>query len=151
MIESAQFSCLVMSDSLQPHGLQHTRPLCASPTPRVYLNSCPSIGDAIQPSYPLSSPSPPALPVSESFPISQVFTWGDQSIGVSALAELILPMNTQDWSPLEWTSWISLQSKGHSWVFSNTTVQKHQFFSTQISSQSTLTSIHDHWKKHSLD
>ena len=96
------------------------------------------VGDAIQPSHPLSSPSPPApqsLPASGSFPMSQLFTWGGQSTGVSALAS-VLPMNTQDWSPLEWTGWISSQSKGLSRVFSNTTVQKHQFFGTQLSSQS---------------
>ena len=96
------------------------------------------VSDAIHPSHPLSSPSPPApnpSPASESFPMSQLFTWGGQSTGVSALAS-VLPKNTQDWSPLEWTSWISLQSKGLSRVFSNTTVQKHQFFSTQPSSQS---------------
>ena len=96
------------------------------------------VGDAIQPSHPLSSPSPPApkpLPASGSFPMSQLFEWGGQSIGVSASASF-LPMNTQDWSPLEWTGWISLQSMGLSRVFSNTTVQKHQFFCAQLSSQS---------------
>ena len=95
------------------------------------------VSGAIQPSHPLSSPSPPApnLPASESFPMSQLFTWGGQSIGGSALASF-LPMNTQDWSPLEWTGWISLQTKGLSRVFSNTTVQKHQFFGAQPSSQS---------------
>ena len=95
------------------------------------------VGDAIQPSHPLSSPSPPAPNPSQhqSFPMSQIFAWGSQSTGVSALA-LVLPMNTQDWSPLGWTSWTSLQSKGLSRVFSNTTVQKHQFFSAQPSSQS---------------
>ena len=96
------------------------------------------VGDAIQPSHPLSSLSPPApksLPASGSFPMSQLFTWGGQSIGVSASAS-VLPMNTWDWSPLGWTGWISLQSKGLSRVFSNTTVQKHQFFSAQLSSQS---------------
>ena len=96
------------------------------------------VRDAIQPSHPWSSPSPPArqsLPASESFPMSQLFAWGGQSIGVSALAS-VLPKNTQGWSPLEGTGWISLQSKGLSRVFSNTTVQKHQFFGTQLSSQS---------------
>ena len=92
------------------------------------------VGDAIQPSHPRSSPSPPvqSLPASESFPVSQLFPWGGQSIGVSALAS-VLPKDSQDWSPLGWTGWISLQSKGLSRVFSNTTVQKHQFFSTQLS------------------
>ena len=96
------------------------------------------VSDAIQPSHPLSSPSPPALkslPASRSFPMSQFFTWGGQSIGVSASAS-VLPMNIQDWSPLGRTGWISLQSKGLSRVFSNTTVQKHQFFGAQLSSQS---------------
>ena len=96
------------------------------------------VGDAIQPSHPLSFPSPPtpkSLPASGSFPMSQLFPSGGQSIGVSASAS-VLPMNTQGWSPLEWTGWISLQSKGLSRVFSNTTVQKHQFFSAQPSSQS---------------
>ena len=93
---------------------------------------------------------PQSLPASECFPMSQLFTWGGQGTGVSALASF-LPKNTQGWSPLEWTGWISLQSKGLSGVFSNTTVQKHQFFSTQPSSHSTLTSIHDHRKNHSLD
>ena len=96
------------------------------------------VDDAIQPSHPLLSPSPPApqsLPGSGSFPMSQLFTWGGQSTGVSALAS-VLPKNTQDWSPLRWTGWISLQSKGLSRVFSNTTVQKHQFFGARLSSQS---------------
>ena len=95
------------------------------------------VGDAIQPSHPLSSASPSAPNPSQhqSFPMSQLFAWGGQSTGVSASAS-VLPMNTQDWSPLEWTGWISLQSKGLSRVFSNTTVQKHQFFSTQLTWQS---------------
>ena len=97
------------------------------------------VSDAIQPSHLLSSPSPlapnPCLPASESFPMSQLFAWGGQSTGVSASAS-VLPMNTQDWSPLEWTGWISLQSKGLPRVFSNTTVQKHQFFGAQPSSRS---------------
>ena len=96
------------------------------------------VGDGIQPSHPLSSTSPPApksLPASGSFPMSHLFAWHSQSIGVSASAS-VLPMNTQDWFPLGWTDWISLQSKGPSRVFSNTTVQKHQFFSAQLSSWS---------------
>ena len=95
------------------------------------------VGDAIQPSYPLSSPSPPAPNPSQqqSFPVSQLFTWGGQSTGVSALAS-VLPKSTQDWSPSEWTGWISLQSEGLSRVFSNTTLQKHQFFGARLSSQS---------------
>ena len=95
------------------------------------------VGDAIQPSHPLLFPSPPALNLSQhqSFQMSQLFASGGQSIGVSASAS-VLPVNTQDWSPLGWTGWISLQSKGLSGVFSNTTVQKHQFFDAQLSSQS---------------
>ena len=135
---SVQFSRSVVSDSLRPHELQHARPPCPSPTPRVYPNSCslsqwchPAISSSVVP----FSSCPKSLPASGSFPVSQLFTWGDQSIGVSASAS-VLPMNTQDWSPLGWTGWISLQSKGLSRVFSNTTVQKHQFFGAQLSSQS---------------
>ena len=126
---SVQFSHPVMSNSLWPHESQHTRPPCPSPTPGVYSNSCPSsqwCHPAISSSVSPFSSCPQSLPVSESFPMSQLFTWGGQSTGVSASAS-VLPMNTQDWSPLEWTSWISLQSKGLSRVFSNTTVQKHNF------------------------
>ena len=126
-ISSVQFSCSVMSTSLRPHGLQHARPPCPSPIPRVYSNSCP-LSDAIQPSHPLSSHSPPALNPSQ----HQGLFIGHQSIGVSASTS-VLPMNTQDWSPLGWTGWISMQSKGLSRVLSNTTVQKHQYFSTQFS------------------
>ena len=109
------------------------------------------VGDAIQPSHPVFpfSSCPQSLPASGSFPMSQLFSWGGRSIGVSALASA-LPKNTQDWA-LEWTSWISLQSKGLSRVFSNTTVQKHQFFGAQLFHSPTLPSIHDHWKNHSLD
>ena len=106
------------------------------------------VGDAIQPSNPLSAPSPPALNLSQNqgiFPMSQLFPSGGQSIGVLASTS-VPPMNTLDWSPLGWTGWISLQSKGLSRVFSNTTVQKHQFFGTQLSFSPTLTSIHDCWK-----
>ena len=126
---SVQFSRSVMSDSLRPHGLQHARPPCPSPAPGVYPNSCPSSWWC----HPAISSS--VLPASQSFPMSQLFAWDGQSIGVSALAS-VLPKNTQDWSLLEWTGWISLQSKGLSRVFTNTTVQKHQFFGTQLSSQS---------------
>ena len=110
----------------------------STPTPGVYSNSFPSsrwCHPAISSSVIPFSSCPQSLPASESFPISQLFAWGGQSTGVSPLASL-LPKNTQDWSPLEWTGWISLQSKGLSRVFSNTTVQKHQFFGTQLSSQS---------------
>ena len=133
---SVQFSRSVLSDSLQPHESQHTRPPCPSPTPGVYSDSCPSsrwchptISSSVSPFSSCQS-----LPASGSFPMSQLSEWGGQSIGVSALAS-VLPMNTQEWS-LGWTGWISLQSKGLSKVFSNTTVQKHQFFSAQLSSQS---------------
>ena len=135
---SVQFSRSVVSKSLQPHELQCARPPCPSPTPGVHSNSCllsrwchPAISSSVVP----FSSCPQSLPASESFPMSQLFTWGGQSTGVSALASF-LPKNTQGWSPLGWTSWISLQSKWLSRVFSNTTVQKHQFFSAQLSSQS---------------
>ena len=118
---SAQFICSVMSDSLQPHGVQHTRPPCPSPTPGVYSNSCPSslwchpiISSSVVP----CSFCPQSFPASESFLMSQLFVSGGQSIGVSASAS-VLPMNIQDWFPLGLTSWISLQSKGLSRVFSN--------------------------------
>ena len=135
---SFQFSRSVVSDSLRPHESQHTRPPCPSLTPRVYPNSCPSsrwCHSAISSSFTFFSSCPQSLPASESFPMSQLFAWGGQSIGVSASAS-VLPVNTQDWPSLGWTSWISLQSKGLSRVFSNTTVQKHQFFGAQLSSQS---------------
>ena len=132
------FSCSVMSESVRPHEPQHARPPCPSATLRVHSNSCPSswwCHPAIS-SYvvPFSS-CPQSLPASESSPMSQLFAWGSQSTGVSALAS-VLPMNTQDWSPLGWNGWISLQFKGVSRIFSNTTVQKHQFFGAQLSSQS---------------
>ena len=129
-----QFSHSLGFYSLQPHGLQHTRLPGPSPNPRAYSNSCPLIGDAIKPSHPLLSPSSPTI----NLPQHQgLFQWvsslpsGGQSVGVSASAS-VLPMNTQDWFPWGWTGWISLRSKGLSWVFSNTTVQKHQFFGTQL-------------------
>ena len=135
---SVQFSCSIVSELLQPYELQHARLPCPSPTPKVHSNSYPvsrwchaAISSSLVPFF----SCPQSLPASESFPMSQLFVWGGQSIGVSALAS-VLPKNTQDWSPLEWTDWISLQSKGLSRVFSNTTVQKHQFFSAQPSSQS---------------
>ena len=152
-IHSVQFSCSVMSDCLQPHELQHARPPCQSPTPGVHPNSCPSSRWWIQPSsssvVPFSS-CPQSLPASESFPMSQLFAWGGQNIGVSALAS-VLPKNTQDRSPLEWTGWISLQSKGLS--KSSPTPQFKSINSSVLSflHSPTLTSIHDHWKNHSLD
>ena len=135
---SVQFSRSVMSDSLRPQESQHARPPCPSPTAGVYSNSCPSnrwCHPAISSSVVPFSSCPQSLPASGSFPVSQLFAWGVQSTGVSALASF-LPVNTWDWSPLEWTGWISLQSKGLSRVFFNTTVQKHQFFGAQPSSQS---------------
>ena len=134
----SQFSRSVVSDSLWPHESQHARPPCPSPTPGVYLNSCPSspwCHPAISSSVIPFSSCPLSLPASGSFPVSQLFAWGGQSTGISALASAF-PKNTQDWSPSEWTGWIFLQSKGLSRVFSNTTVQKHKFFSAQPSSQS---------------
>ena len=133
---SVQFSCSVVSNSLWPHESQHARPPCPSPTPGVHPNSCPSSQwghPAISSSVSPFSSCPESLPASESFPVSQLFAWGSQSTGVSALAS-VLPKNTQDWSPSEWTGWISLQSKGLSRVFSNTIVQKRQFFGTKLSS-----------------
>jgi len=121
---SVQFSCSVMSNSLWPHESQHARPPCPSPAPGVYSNSCPSswwCHPAISSSVVPFSSCPRSLPASESFPMSQLFAWVGQNIGVSALAS-VLPMNPQDLSPLEWTGWISLQSKRLSRVFSNTTV-----------------------------
>ena len=134
---SVQFSRSVVSDSLRPHESQHARPPCPSPTPGIHPDPCPSsqwCHPVISSSVVPFSSCPQSLPALESFPMSQLFTWGGQSTGVSALA--FLPKNTQDWSPSEWTGWISLQSKGLTRVFSNTTVQKHQFFSIQLCSQS---------------
>ena len=138
VLQSVQFSHSVMSNSLRPHELHHARPPCPSPTPGVHPNSCPSsrwCHPAISSSVVPFSSCPQSLPASGSFPMSQLFAWDGQSIGGSASAS-VLPMNTQDWSPLGWTTWISLQSKRLTRVFSNTTVQKHQFFGAQLSSQS---------------
>ena len=141
------FSILVVSNSLQPHGLQHTRIPCPSPYPRACSNSC-------QLSYwchstILSSVIPFSclhwFLASRAFLTSWLFTSGGQSIGASAS---LLPMNIQDWFPLGWTGWFSLQVKGLSRVFTITTVQKHQFFSVLYGQ---LTSIHDYWKNHSFD
>ena len=127
-----QFSRSVVPNSLWPHGPQHARPPCPSPTPGVYLNSSPlsqwchpTISSSVVPFSRLQS-----FPASGSFQMNQFFASGGQSITVSAS---VLPVNIQDWFPLEWTAWISLQSRGLSRVFSNTTVQKHQFFGTQLS------------------
>ena len=134
MLYSVQFSRSVMSDSLQLHESQHARPPCPSPAPGVHSDSCPSsrwCHPVISPSVVPFSSCPQSLPASGSFPMSQLFAWDDQSIGVSALAS-VLPMNTQDWSPLGWTSWTSLQSKGLSRVFSNTTIQNRSPKSLQM-------------------
>ena len=134
-LTSVHFSHSVVSDSLQPHQPQHARPSCPSPTPRVYWNPCPSSWWCYPPIsssvIPFSS-CPQSLQASEYFQMSQHFTSGGQRIGVSASTS-VLPMNTQHWSPLGWIDWISLESKVLSRVFSNTTVQKHQFFTAQLS------------------
>ena len=146
---SVPLSHSVVSDSFRLHEPQHARPPCPSPTPRVHPNPCPSCRwchPTISSSVVPFSSCPQSCPASGSFQTSQLFTTGGQSIGVSASMKVsfetsnevsasVLPMNTQDWSPLRWTGWISLQSKGLSRVFSNTTVQKHQFFGAQLSSQ----------------
>ena len=137
-LSSIQFSLSVVSDFSRPYELQQATPPCPSPTPGVHSNSHPSsqwCHPAISSSVVPFPTCPQSFPASGSFPMSQLFAWGSQSIGVSPLASF-LPKNTQGWSPLGWTGWISLQSKGLSGVFSNTTVQKHQFFSAQPSSQS---------------
>ena len=134
-LSSVQFSCSVVSNSLRPHESQHARPPCPSPTPGVHPNSCPlsrwchpAISSSVIPFF----SCPQSFPASGPFQMSQLFASGGQNIGVSASAS-VLPMNIQDWFPLGWTGWISLLSKGLSRVFSNTTVQKHQFFSAQLS------------------
>ena len=147
---NVQFSHSVMSDSLRPYGLQHAKLPCPSPTPRVYSNSYPSSRWCYPTTLSFVIPFSSCLqsfPASGSFPMNQFFTSGGQSIGVSASAS-VLPMNIQGWFPLGYTGWISLLSRGLSRVFSNTTVQKHQFFGAQLSLYSpTLTSIHNYWKK----
>ena len=149
---SVQFSHSVVSNSFRPHELQHARPPWPSPTPIVYSDSCPlsqwchptisssviSFSSCLQP-----------FPASGSFQMSQFFTSGGQSIGMSASTS-VLPMNIQDWFPLGWTGWISLQSKGLWRVFSNTTVQKHNSALSFLYGPS-LTSIHDYCKNHSFD
>ena len=137
LFSSVQFSLSVVSNSLHPHKPQHARPPCPSPTPGVHPNSCPlsrwwhpTISSSVVP----FSSCPQSFPASGSFQMSQLFTSGGQSIGVSTSAS-VLPMNTQDWSPLGWTGCLSLQSKGLSRVFCNTAVQKHLFFGAQLFSQ----------------
>ena len=150
---SVQFSHSAVSESLWPRESQHARPPCPSPAPGVHPDSCassrrchPAISFSIVP----FSSCPQSFPASGSFPMSQPYAWGGQSIGVSASAS-VLPMNTQDWSPLGCTGWIYLQSKGLARVFSNTTVQKHHSLVLSFLHSPTLTSIHDQWKNHSLD
>ena len=138
LFQSVQFSRSVVSNSLQPYESQHARPPCPSQTPRVHSDSRPSsqcCHPAISSSVIPFSSCPQSLPASQSFPMSQLFTWGGQSTAVSASASF-LPKKSQGWSPSEWTGWISLQSTGLSRVFSNTTVHKHQFFGAQPYSQS---------------
>ena len=149
---SLQFSSSVVSDSLWPHGLQNSRPPCPSPTPKACSNSCPlcwwchpTISSSV---FPFSS-CLQYFPESGSFPMSQFLESGGQSIRVSVSVS-VLPMNIQDWFPLGWTDWTSLVSKGLSRVFSNTTVQKHQFLSAQPPLWSN-SHIHNYWKNHSFD
>ena len=150
---SVQFSCSVVSDSLRPHGLQHSRLPCPSPTPRACSNSCPlnqwchpTISSSVIPfsSY-LQS-----FPVSGSFPVSQFFVSGSPRFGTSASAS-VLPMNLQDWFPLGLIGLISLQSKGLSRVISNTAVKNHQSSVLRFLYGPALTCIHDYWKNHSFD
>ena len=151
---SVQFSRSLMSNFLPPHGLQHTRLPCPSKLLEFTQTNVYWVSDAIQPSHPLSSPSPHAFNLSQdlpqSFQISQFLTSSSQNIGVSASTS-VLPMNIQDWFPLGLTGLISSQSKGLSGVFSNPKVQKHQFFGAQFPYGPTLTSIHDYWKNYSFD
>ena len=149
---SVQFSHSIVSDSLRSNGLQHARHPCPTPTPATYSSSCPSswwchptISSSVFPFSCLQS-----FPGSGSFPMNKFFTSGGQSIGVSDSAS-VLPMNIEDWFPLGWTGWISLQSKWLSRVFSNTTVQKHHSLALSFLYSPTLTSIHDYWKNHSFD
>ena len=147
-----QFSLIAQSCPTLCNPTDQARLPCPSPTTGVYPNSCPSsqwCHPAISSSVICFSSCLQSFPASGSSQMSQLFASGGQSIGVSASTS-VLPLNIHDWFPLGWTGWISLQSKGLSSVFSNTTVQKHQFFGAQLYSQ-TLTSIHDYWKNHSLD
>ena len=153
IIDSVQFSCSVVSDSLRPHAPQHARPTCPSPTPRAHPNPYPSswwCHPTISSSVVPFSSCPQSFPASGSFPMSQFLISGGQNIGVSASAS-VLPMNTQDWAPLGWTGWISLQSKGLQ--ESSRTPQFKSINSSVLSFlySPTVTSIHDYWKNHSLD
>ena len=152
-LSSVQFSHSVMSDSLQPHELQHASPPCPSPTPRVHPNSCPSsrwchpnISCSVVP----FSSCPQSLPASESFPMSQLFTWGGQSTGVSALAS-VLPKNIQGWSPLEWTGWSPCSPRDSQESSPTPQLKCINSLAPSFLHSPTLTSIHDHRKNHSLD
>ena len=153
LFSSVQFSHSVVSNPLRPHELQNARPPCPSPTPRVHSNARPSsrwCHPTVSSSVVPFSSCPQPLPASESFPMSQHFTWGGQSTGVSALAS-VLPKNTQDWSPLEWTGWISFQSKGLSRVFPKPQFKSINSLVLSFLHSPTLTSIHDYWRNHSFD
>ena len=153
LISSVQFSHSVVFNSLGPHGLQHTRPPCASPTPGACLNSCPlsqwchpTISSSVIPfSCCLQS-----FPASGSFPMSQFFVLGGQNIGVSASAS-VLPKNIQDWFPFRWTSWISLQSKGLSSLLQHHSSKASNALVLSFLYSPTLTSIYDYWKNQSFD
>ena len=152
-ISSIQFSCSVMSDSLRPHGQQHTRLPCPSPTPRACSNSCPlrwwchsTFSSSVVP----FSSGLQSFPASGSFLMSQFFPSDGQSIGASVSAS-VLPMNIQDWFPVGWTGWTSLQSKRFSKVFSNTIFKSISSLAVSFLYGPTLTSIHDYWKNHSFD
>ena len=153
VLSLVQFSHSVMSDFLWPHEPQHTRLPCLSPTPGVFSNSCPLspwCHPAISSSVVPFSSCLQSFLASGSFPMSQLFTWGGQNIGVSALAS-VLPMNIQDWFPLGWTGWISLQSKRLSESSPTSQFKNINFSALSFLHSPTLTSIHDHWKNHSLD
>ena len=152
LFSSVQFSCSVVSDSLRPHESQHARPPCPSPTPGVYSNSCPSSQwchpDISSSVVPFSS-CPQSLPASGSFPMSQLFAWGGQSIGVSASASF-LPKNTQNWS-LEWTGWSPCSPRDTQESFPTSQFKSNNSLALSFLHSPTLTSIHDYWKNHSLD
>ena len=152
-LSSVRFSRSVVSNSLRPHESQHARPPCPSPTPGVHSDSRPSsqwCHPAISSSVVPFSSCPQFLPASGSFPMNQLFAWGGQSIGVSASAS-VLPMNTQVWSPSEWTGWISLQSRDSQESSPTPTVKSINSLALSFLHSPTLTSIHDHWINHSLD
>ena len=153
MFQFSSVQSSVVSDSLPSHESQHARPPCPSTTPGVHSDSCPSsqwCHPAISSFAIRFSSCPQSLPASESLPMSQLFAWGGQSTGVSALASFF-PKDTQGWSPLEWTGWISLQSKGISRVFSNTQFKNINSSGLSFLHSPTLTSIYDYWKNYSLD